>query len=416
MANSVQSISQSKQQNTVQSKILSLCKDGGELLNRDDITGALTAFKKAFILSCKLPEEKIQKACLFNLGATYICVGKPKKALKCLIKSKISGMEERDGDLFFNIGAAYDEMKEYGKAVKFYERAINEYGYDELKSIADALIKLGYCFVMTGNLSSAAHSFRLAGQSYLRNQKFDDAAMAMREAAKYMINSQAFSQTEVLQTLDSCVGSLKGVSDQQLLGTLYNHVGLHYAELKYFSQAEKCFTASLNLCNGKQFSIRKMAVLLQNLGAVDNALYQYEKSLRSHAEAVDMYGSLGDRSAQGQCLSNLAFAYSQLKNYDLAEFYYQQAYQAFVDAGDLLRQSIVSEGLGATYFCLGNLDQAIHHYKQALALSGKSKETSDVMRERLVEKLTDTIEYKISHQQSAFLTDSVSRTRPDFKE
>lgn len=73
-------------------------------------------------------------------------------------------------------------------------------------------------------------------------------------------------------------------------GTLYNNVGLHYAELKHFSQAEKCFTASLNLCNGKRFSIRKMAVLLQNLGAVDNALYQYEKSLRSHTEAADMYG------------------------------------------------------------------------------------------------------------------------------
>ncbi|XP_056425249.1 tetratricopeptide repeat protein 24-like [Hyla sarda] len=391
----------------------SLCKNGSDLLNQDDVSGALRTFKKAFILSCKIPDEKIQKACLFNLGASYICVGKPKKALKCLIKSRISGTEERDGDLFFNIGAAYDEMKEYGKAVIFYERAISKYGFDELKSIADALIKLGYCFAMIGDLSSAAHSFRLASHSYLKSHKVEDAVMAMRETAKYMINSQAFEQTEVLQTLNSCVESLKAVSDNQLLVTLYNHVGLHYAELKCFSQAEKCFTASLNLCNGKQFSIRKMAVLLQNLGAVDNALYQYEKSLRSHAEAADMYGSLGERSAQGQCLSNLAYAYSQLNNYEMADFYYQQAQQAFVDAGDLLRQCLVSEGLGATYFCLGNLNQAIHYYKQALTLSGKSKETSDIIRERILGKLTDTIEYKITHQHPAVLTESDSRPRPD---
>ncbi|KAM4036444.1 tetratricopeptide repeat protein 24-like [Anomaloglossus baeobatrachus] len=402
-----------QQQNTIQSKILSLCKDGSQLLNNDDINGALRIFKQAFILSSKIPEEKIQKACLFNLGASYICVGKPKKALKCLIKSRICGMEERDGDLFFNIGAAYDEMKEYSKAVKFYERAINEYGYEELNSIADALIKLGYCFVMTGDLSSAAHSFRLAGNSYMKNHQMEDAAMAMREAAKYMINSQAFPQAAVLQTLNSCVESLKSISDIQLLGTLYNHIGLHYAELKYFSQAEKCFTASLNLCNGKQFSIRKMAVLLQNLGAVDNALYQYEKSLRSHAEAADMYGSLGERNAQGQCLSNLAYAYSQLKNYEMAEFYYLQAHQAFMDADDPLRQCLVSEGLGATYFCLGNPNQAILHYKQALTLSGKSKETSDVIRERILGKLTDTIEYKISHQHAAISTETVTKTRPD---
>ncbi|KAG8575842.1 hypothetical protein GDO81_009684 [Engystomops pustulosus] len=334
-------LGQSKEQNTAQSKILSLCKDGSELLNQDDINGALKTFKKAFILSCNIPEGKLQKACLFNLGAAYICVGKPKKALKCLVKSRINGMEERDGDLYFNIGAAYDEMKEYGKAVRFYERAINEYGYEELKSIADALIKLGYCFVMIGDLSSAAHSFRLAGHSYMKNEKPEDAAMAMREAAKYMIDSQAFSQAEVLQTLNSCVESLKTISDEHLLG------------------------------------------------------------------------SLGDRSPQGQCLSNLAFAYSQLKNYDLAEFYYQQAHQAFVDAGDILRQCLVSEGLGATYFCLGNLDQAISHYKQALTLSGKSKETSNVIRERILEKLTDTIEYKVTHDRPAISTEKASRTRPD---
>ncbi|XP_075060994.1 tetratricopeptide repeat protein 24-like [Mixophyes fleayi] len=400
-----------KCQNHVQDKIKSLCKEGSNLLNKEDRSGALKTFKKAFILSCQLSDERVQKACLFNLGAAYICVGKPQKALKCLVKSKTTGMEDRDGDLYFNIAAAYDEMQEYGKAVKFYERAINEYSYDKINSIADALIKLGYCFVTVGDLPSAAHSFRLAGHSYLKSQQLEDATMAMREAAKYMINSQAFSKTEVLQTLNSCVESLKGVSDKQLLGSLYNHVGLHYAEIKCFSAAEKCFIESMNLCRGKQFSIRKMAVLLQNLGAVDNALYQYEKSLRSHAEAADMYGSLGDRNAQGQCLCNLAFAYSQLRNYDMAEFYYQQALQAFVDADDLLRQCHVSEGLGSTYFCLGNLDQAIHFYKEALTLYGKSKETTDAPRERILEKLTDAIECKVNQQHHVALNESISSTR-----
>ncbi|XP_063782240.1 tetratricopeptide repeat protein 24-like [Pseudophryne corroboree] len=402
-----------KCQKAVHDKIKSLCKEGSDLLNKEDISGALKTFKKAFILSCKLSDERIQRSCLFNLGAVYICVGKPHKALKCLVKSRTTGMEDRDGDLYFNIAAAYDEMQEYGKALKFYERAINEYSYTEINSIADALIKLGYCFVTVGDLSSAAHSFRLAGHSYLKSQKLEDATMAMREAAKYMISSQTFSKTEVLQTLNSCVESLKGVSDKQLLGTLYNHIGLHYAEMKCFSEAEKCFMESMNLCSGKQFSIRKMAVLLQNLGAVDNALYQYEKSLRSHAEAADMYGSLGDRNAQGQCLCNLAFAYSQLRNYDMAEFYYQQALHAFVDAGDLLRQCHVSEGLGATYFCLGNLDHAIQFYKNSLNLYGKSKETTDAPRERILGKLTDVIEYKVIQQHNAALNENISSTRPD---
>ncbi|MEE6502961.1 hypothetical protein FKM82_004692 [Ascaphus truei] len=397
----------------VHATIHSLCKVGIESLNNDDTGTALSSFKEAYLFSCKWSDKRIQKSCLFNLGAAYISVGKPNKALKCLIKSRTNQLEERDGDLYFNIAAAYDEMKEHRKAVKFYEKAINEYGFDEMKNIADALIKLGYCFVSVGDLPSAAHSFRLADHSYQKIHRTDDAAMAMREAANYMIKSQTFSKTEVLQTLNSCFQSCKGVTEKQLMGTLYNHLGLHYAEMKCFSQAGKCFTESMNLCSGKQFSIRKMAVLLQNLGAVDNALCRYEKSLRCHAEAADMYGTLGERNAQGQCLCNLAFAYSQLRNYEMAEFYYHQALNAFVDAGDMRRQWQVSEGLGATYFCLGNQDQAIFYYKKALTLFGKSKETSDIPRERILGKLTDAIDYKATQQRAVSQGESITRTRPD---
>ncbi|OCT89544.1 hypothetical protein XELAEV_18018166mg, partial [Xenopus laevis] len=324
--------------NREQDEIHSLCKVATESFKNDDIQTALGKFKKAYMLSCKVPDKKIQKVCLFNLGAAYICVGKPKKALKCLLKSTTdSGAEDRTGDLFFNLAVAYDEMKEHGKAVKFYEKAINEYGLSEINNISDALIKLGYCFVSLGNLPSAAHSFRLAGHSYQKIDYMEDTAMAMREAANYMIKSKTFSKTEILQTLDSCLVWCKRLSDKQLLGMLYNHLGLHYAETDCFSQARKCFYESMNLCRGTQFSVRKMAVLLQNLGAVDNALNQYEKSLRCHAEAADMYGTLGERNAQGQCLCNLAFAYSQLRNYKMAEFYYQQAMNAFVDAGKVAR-------------------------------------------------------------------------------
>lgn len=44
-------------------------------------------------------------------------------------------------------------------------------------------------------------------------------------------------------------------------------------------------------------------------------------------------GALRERNAQGQSLCNLAYAYSQLKNYGMAEYYYQEALNAFVDVG-----------------------------------------------------------------------------------
>nr|XP_033776555.1 tetratricopeptide repeat protein 24-like [Geotrypetes seraphini]XP_033776556.1 tetratricopeptide repeat protein 24-like [Geotrypetes seraphini] len=386
------------QESLLQTEIQSLSKSAAQSFNNDDVSQALSMFKKAFLLSCKLAQKQTQNACLFNLGAAYISAGKPQKGLKCLIRSKAEGLEEKDASLYFNIAAAYDEMKEPLKAMKFYEKAIKSYEISDISNIADALIKLSYCFVAIGNLPSAVHTFRLAGQSYQKLKKTEDAAMAVREAANYMIQSQKFSKLEVLSTLNTCVQICTGVTDKSLLGKLYNHIGLHYAEMKCFDQARQCFAESLDTCKGTSFSIRKMAVLLQNLGAVDNALGQYETSLRCHAEAADMYGALEERHAQGQCLCNLAFAYSQLKNYNMAEFYYQQALCAFSDVGEIHGQWQACEGLGATHFSLGNKDQAISYYKQALSLFGKSKETSDILRERILGKLVHAIEQKATHQ------------------
>ncbi|XP_053899025.1 tetratricopeptide repeat protein 24-like isoform X1 [Malaclemys terrapin pileata] len=395
---------------SIQDEILKLSKAGTTSLKNNEAAQALSMFKKAYILADGVPETQSQKMCLFNLGAAYIAMGKPKKGLKCLLKCKSKGSVEKDGDFYFNIAAAYDEMKEYSKAVKFYQRAISEYIPSETQSISDALIKLGYCSVNVGDLPSAARSFKLASHSYQKTEKTEDAAMAMREAVSYMIRSQKFSKAEVLKTLAECAQLCSGITNQDLLGKLYNHIGLHYAEMMCFHQAGKYFIKAMQICSGANFSIRKRAVLLQNLGAIYNALRQYEKSLRFHGEAAHLYGALRERNAQGQSLCNLAYAYSQLKNYDMAEYYYQEALNAFVDVGDLYGQQQVCEGLGATSFCLGDVDQAISYYKQALTLFGKSKETSDLSRERVLGKLRDAVKYQTSHQCPVSCKDSFSNT------
>ncbi|MGH0114357.1 UNVERIFIED_CONTAM: hypothetical protein FKN15_000486 [Acipenser sinensis] len=290
-----------------------LTKSGSQVLADDHHERALSIFKKAYLLSLKLPEGQAQKACLFNLGAAYIAVGKSKKGLKCLMKCKLKEPEGRDADMYFNIGIAYEEMKEYSKAVKFYQKAVNDYGAHQADNTADALIKLAYCSVNLKDPASAAHSFRLAGQSYQQAGRWDYAAMALRECASYMIQSQRFSKAGVQQVLKECHQICKGISHSSLKGKLLNDIGLHYAELKSFNQAEECFTEALGSCSGMSFSIRKRAVLLQNTGAIHNAMNQYEMSLKYHAEAADMYDALEERKAQGESLYNLAYAYSQMK-------------------------------------------------------------------------------------------------------
>ncbi|KAJ1181717.1 hypothetical protein NDU88_006919 [Pleurodeles waltl] len=404
----------SNQALAIQAEIQKLSKSAVQYFAKDDITLALTKFKKAYLLSCSVPEKHIQKACLFNLGAAYISKDKPKKGLKCLMKSVTKGNAKRDGDLYFNIGIAYDALKDHAKAGKFYAKAINEYEQEEISNISDTLIKMGYAFVETGNLDSAAQAFLFAGKAYQKAKKKEDAAIALREAANYMIRSQKFSITEVLQALNEAVELCRGITDNHLLVKLYNHLAIHYAEVKFFTEAESCLKESMRCCRGVNFSNQKMAVLLQNSGAVENAMGQYETAVAAHMEAADLFGILGDRNAQGQCLCNLAYAYSQLQNYDRAQLYYQQALHSFVDAGVIQGQWQACEGMGASHFCQGNTDEAISSYKQALALFVKSKETCERNIERLLRKLTEAIEYKATHGHFDSSEDNSSSARPPF--
>ncbi|XP_069480453.1 tetratricopeptide repeat protein 24-like [Ambystoma mexicanum] len=381
-----------------QAEIEKLSKAAVQYFTADDISLALSKFKKAYLLSSNLPEKRAQKVCLFNLGAAYISADKPKKGLKCLIKSLTKGYTKNYGDLFFNIGAAYDVMKDHDKAIKFYQKALNEYETDDIGNIAETLIKIGYAFAATGNLHSASQTFKYAGASYQKMERTAEAAMALREAANYMIRSRESPIKDVLQTLHDCEKLCDGITDKCLLCKLYNHLGIHYAELKYFGEAATCIKKSIRLCSGTNYSTQKMAVLLQNSGAVENSLGQYEISLASHMVAADTFGDLGDSNRQGQCLCNLAYAFSQLEKYDKAEFYYQQALRAFTDAGELRGQWVAVEGMAASQFRLGDTDQAIDSYKQAVEVFVKAKETSEIWRERLLRKLTDAIEYGASQK------------------
>ncbi|XP_039626161.1 tetratricopeptide repeat protein 24-like isoform X4 [Polypterus senegalus] len=356
-------------------EIWKLAKAGREALGKDNYISALSLFKKAYLISCKLPDGPVQKACLFNLGGGYIAAGKAKKGLKCLTKCKQKAGNGKDPDLYFNIAIAYEGMKEYAKAVRFYGKALSQYKNDQADNIADTFIKMGYCSLNLEDSASASLSFQMAGLSYQQAGRPDDAAMALRESANYMIRNGNFSEVNVHQTLEKSREISKEIVDYRLKasvkrstpsilscftfsfkkGKLLNDLGLHYAELKKFPEASECFAEAMNSCTGKGFSIRNKAVLLQNMGAIYSAIRQYEESLKYHTQAADTYG-------------------------------------------DEHRQWQMYEALGATHFSLGNRDQSIFCYKEALAKMEKTMDKSSICRKRITSKLMNVTEYQLAPQ------------------
>lgn len=280
-----------------QAEIEALTKTGHKALTSGDLPAAMTSFKRAFLLSLSLKQKAVQRACAFNLGAVYVETGKPEKGLEFLLKSqpRDGEGEEPSGDLYFNLGTAYESLQDLPRALEHFRKAVLLYKPSQLGGEADAHMKMGYCYVSMKDKARAAQCFQEAADSYMEAQRLDMAGVALNETANYMLQSQSYDSGHVLQILNEARMVCEQVTRKDLLGKLYNDIGLSFAQLKVFALAVECFQVALPLCQEHEADRHKAAVVLQNLGAAYNTLEQYEEGLDYHRKAASLHSNISAR-------------------------------------------------------------------------------------------------------------------------
>ncbi|XP_053484141.1 tetratricopeptide repeat protein 24 isoform X2 [Ictalurus furcatus] len=345
----------------------------------------------------QLKETKVQRACAFNLGAAYVEAGKPQKGLDFLSQAEPSEKGERVADLQFNLAAAHEALDDHVQAVRHYQQATHLYcSQGDGSSEGDTCIRLAHCHLRRKEWSGAAENYLRAAESYKVSGKLASSAVALKDAGNHMLKCDCFTTDDVISVLTECLELSAKITEPETLGKLYNAVGLSFSQLKLFPEAAECYELALPLVRSTP---RRLAVVMQNLGAVHNSLAQYRKALEYHREAAALHGSLGSRRAQGCCFCNLAYALSELGELDEAGESYLHAQQAFKDSDDSSGQWQACEGLGGIKMRLRDPDKAILCYKQALALLSKCKDVSSSVQESLVNKLSEALQMKLAIQQ-----------------
>ncbi|NXQ81870.1 TTC24 protein, partial [Nyctibius grandis] len=337
---------------------------GHRALALGDAREAVGCFRKALLLAGGTASPRLRRVCAFNLGAAYVETGKPKKALEFLLQCQPSEGESREhlGELYFNIGAAHEGLRDFPKALEYFGKAD---GVVQAGSRAGTRVQMGCCYLGMRDPARAARCFLDAAQTYEAAPSPEAAAVALSRASGSMLQSRGFKATEIAGVLARCRSLCDSIPDAALQGKLYTDIGLGYSQLHIFSLAAESFERALAL-RGADPDGHGEAALLQNLGAAHNALRSFGTALGWHRRAAALHGALGNRRAQGQCFGNLAYACSRLGNHEAAAENYLHALQAFRDSGDVQGQWQACEGLGTACFHLGDPHKAIGHYKEAL--------------------------------------------------
>ncbi|VDI50641.1 Hypothetical predicted protein [Mytilus galloprovincialis] len=377
-------------------------KQGTELLQSGHITSAVKAFKYAYKYAGDLDDEYMERACAFNLGAAYIAMGQGEKGLNVL-QQAIPSEDRRDGrsngDLFFNLGLGYETTKNIQEAIRYFNKALEEYRYerDNLDMEIETLTKLAVLCTTVQN-HHLMNLYHQLAEAYAMHGNVEKQMWALCEKAN-SYNSfgdpqkAEYAADECLKLSDKCQNTVES-------GSIFNDLGLLYTQLQKYGMAVKCFEEALPLAQSSDDKKRE-AVIRQNLGAAYNFVGEYQRAISFHKSAADMYARLQNRNSQGQCYANLAYAYSQLGDLMKAKQAFDHALLAAEDTDDNRTTWQVSEGLGSVAFNERKFDDAIEFFKKALGVLA-ARESNITAQNRIVEKLKQALEAQIKDNERPF--------------
>ncbi|KAL5005044.1 hypothetical protein ScPMuIL_018500 [Solemya velum] len=302
-----------------------------------------------------LKDEYAQRACAFNLGATYIALCKFNDGVTVLLNAfpPISESDKNsNGDLYYNLGRGYEGIGDKERALAYYKKAAKDYEKedDNFEMLRETQQRIKFFTSVKGSSIRSQKS-----NTYSDGSEAKDAVTMKTESmikkAKELVREGEHKEAKSLADETSVYLCQSEVVENK--GSLFNDLGLLYTELMDFEEAEVSFHAALTLIN---------------------------------TEAANHYAEISNKSKECHCYANLAYAYSQLGELQNANKAFQTALKKSSETEDKHTEWQVLEGLGAVCYAQGDFENAVTHFRDALEIVGET-ESNLQYRNRINEKL-----------------------------
>ncbi len=269
----------------------------------------------------------------------------------------------KSADVHFSLSEYPEALKRYQSAIAFAEKAGDWLAKARALSHAARLQSyLGHNDLAEKQLTESMHLFNdhaphrnlIASNSY--GQALSNLAEVSYSKGDFLKASRQFEEALKILTNDR-----KSEAKVHLfLGYIAGGTGDPERALKEISRARELYT-EVNNKAGQGLALIGLGVWF--------ASQEFEKSIRFHKEAFEIFHSIGDRYGEAVALNGIGQGYEFLKDQPLALNSYQQALSLFEDIAAV-------DGISMSTFKIATMHDLADRFEQALSYYDRSVQTS----------------------------------------
>ena len=163
----------------------------------------------------------IERSCAFNLGAVHIALHEAEIGLKWLQKA-VPPVNERDGtsngDVFYNLGIAYELLNNIEEALKYYELAYQEYHFQSNDRLMEVIVvkKAAVLCKRLKNPLQAVKFYKIAARLFFELENGMQQALCLSQMGAQLVRCGKYDGA--LETADDAMALCKSLRTDIVLG------------------------------------------------------------------------------------------------------------------------------------------------------------------------------------------------------